>query len=116
LLVNETIELDERVAATIMATSGGYPDDYIKGIPIKGLKDPMEENIMLFHAGTKKEGNKIVTNGGRVFCVTTLSDTLQEAVETSLEVINTIDFEGKYYRRDIGYEFGLGPLSPEGGT
>jgi phosphoribosylamine--glycine ligase len=124
LLVNETIEEDARFAATIMATSGGYPDEYQKGIPIKGLKDPMEENIMLFHAGTKKEGNKIVTNGGRVFCVTTLSDTLQEAVETSLEVINTIDFEGKYYRRDIGYEFGLGllsqgrkgSLSPGGGT
>jgi len=114
LLVNETIEEDARFAATIMATSGGYPDEYQKGIPIKGLKDPMGENIMLFHAGTKKEGNKIVTNGGRVFCVTTLSDTLQEAVEASLKVINTIDFEGKYYRRDIGYEFGPGPLSPEG--
>lgn len=114
LLVNETIEHDQRFAATIMATSGGYPDDYIKGIPIKGLQDLRKENIFVFHAGTKQEGSKIVTNGGRVFCVTSLSDNLQEAVKTSLRVIENIDFDGKYYRRDIGYEFGTGPMSRGG--
>jgi phosphoribosylamine--glycine ligase len=124
LLATQTIEQDNRFAATIMAVSGGYPDEYRKGFPIKGLSQELEDNIMLFHAGTKQHGEHIVTNGGRVFCVTSLSESLQEAVETSFEVIEAINFEGKYYRKDIGHEFrsglhqpsGKGPLSPGGGT
>lgn len=103
--LTETIQYDQRHAATIVAVSGGYPDEYKKGFPIKGIKQPLEENIMIFHAGTKQEGDKIVTSGGRVACVTSLADTLSEAIETSMEVIDSIDFEGKYYRKDIGYEF-----------
>ncbi len=103
--LREKIEHDQRYATTIVAVSGGYPDEYQKGFPIKGLQQQLEENITVFHSGTKQEDGAIVTAGGRVFCVTTLADTLQEAIETSLEVIDAIDFEGKYYRKDIGFEF-----------
>jgi phosphoribosylamine--glycine ligase len=105
-LQNITIEKDERFAATIVAVSGGYPGDYEKEQAISGLKEfqNSEENIV-FHGGTKaKEGN-IVTSGGRVFCVTSLSKNLDDAIEASREAIDNIDFENKYYRRDIGYEF-----------
>lgn len=101
----QTIEEDPRHAATIMAVSGGYPGDYKKGFVIKGWKQPLEENITIFHAGTKQQGEGIVTDGGRVLCVTSLADTLDDAVQTSLEVIDSISFEEKYYRKDIGYEF-----------
>ncbi len=114
LLATQTIEQDNRFAATIMAVSGGYPDEYRKGFPIKGLRQELEDNIMLFHAGTKQHGEHIVTNGGRVFCVTSLSESLEDAVETSLEVIEAINFEGKYYRKDIGHEFRSGLHQPSG--
>ncbi len=99
------VETDERAAATIVAVSGGYPGDFVKGFPIKGLKQQAEEHIMVFHSGTKQEGDTIVTAGGRVFCVTSLAEDLEEAVQTSMEVIDSIQFEEKYYRRDIGFEF-----------
>lgn len=103
--LQQTIEHDPRAAATIVAVSGGYPNAYQKGFPIKGLKQPLEENIIIFHAGTRQEGASIVTEGGRVACVTALADNLQDAVDTSLEVIDSIQFEDKYYRKDIGFEF-----------
>ena len=99
-----SIETDPRFATTIVAVSGGYPNDYEKGFEIKGL-NLVEENSILFHAGTKAENDKIVTNGGRVVCATALADQLDEALNISRELVEVINFEEKYFRRDIGFEF-----------
>ena len=99
------VEIDNRHACTIVAVSGGYPGDYKKGAAIKGLQETAGENLVVFHAGTAEKDGTIVTNGGRVFCVTALADTLKAATTTARRVMDNITFEGKYYRRDIGYEF-----------
>ena len=113
-LNKEKIDIDQRCAATIVAVSGGYPGEFEKGKPIdlgylentESIKTiEAEGGIMVFHAGTKKEGNEIVTNGGRVLAVSALSDTIAEAVELSKNILGQIYFEGMYYRTDIGYEF-----------
>ena len=98
------VDMDRRNATTIVAVSGGYPNDYKSGFPISGL-NLAEEDSMIFYAGAKKEGNKVVTNGGRVVCATALGENLAEALEKSKELVEAINFEGKYYRKDIGFEF-----------
>jgi phosphoribosylamine---glycine ligase len=98
------VEKDERFATTIVAVSGGYPNEYQKGYEIIGLDEEVE-NTILFHAGTKTEGEQIVTSGGRVLCATALAPTLQEAITKSKERLRNIYFEDVYYRRDIGFEF-----------
>jgi phosphoribosylamine--glycine ligase len=101
-----TIEKDDRFATAIMATSAGYPNEYQKGISIHGLSpNKKENNTLIFHAGTRKNDNDVVTNGGRVVCATSLSAQLDDAINQSMEAIEAIKFEGKYFRRDIGYEF-----------
>jgi phosphoribosylamine--glycine ligase len=102
-LSSVTIEQDPRCATTIMAVSGGYPNDYEKGFEI--TMPANIENVILFHAGTKEHEGKIVTNGGRVICATALANDLDEAINLSREAIEQISFEGKYFRRDIGFEF-----------
>lgn len=99
------IKTDPRVAATIMAVSGGYPLGYEKGFEIAGLNEQFGKQSLVFHAGTKEENGKIVTNGGRVLCVTSLDKNLEEAVNISLDILDHIHYEGIYYRTDIGYEF-----------
>jgi phosphoribosylamine--glycine ligase len=98
------IDTDPRFATTIVAVSGGYPNDYEKGFQVRGLEKQVKDTI-LFHSGTREADGKILTNGGRVLCATALSDKLNEAVNKSRELIEGISFEGKYFRRDIGYEF-----------
>ncbi len=113
-LHSEKISIDKKCAATIVAVSEGYPLEYKKGIEIDFgyLENPeaikhigADGGAMVFHAGTKQEGNTIVTNGGRVLAVSSLADSLAEAIELSKEILRQIHFEGIYYRRDIGYEF-----------
>jgi len=113
-LDKEEIEIDQRCAATIVAVSGGYPGDFEQGktIDLGYLENPesiksieAEGGIMVFHAGTKKSGDEIVTNGGRVLAVSALSDTIAEAIELSKNILGQIYFEDMYYRNDIGYEF-----------
>jgi phosphoribosylamine---glycine ligase len=99
------IEMDERVACTIMAVSRGYPGSYEKGFEITGLDKQVNKDSIVFHAGTLLNGDKIFTNGGRVLCVSSFAETIYEAVDKSREVLEQIDFDGIYYRRDIGYEF-----------
>ncbi|MEI6507375.1 MAG: phosphoribosylamine--glycine ligase [Bacteroidota bacterium] len=98
------LEIDERTAATVMLVSAGYPGDYEKGKKMTGLN--LCENSLLFHAGTKlNEDDILVTNGGRVMAITSFGNNIGEAVSQSLKNADKIQFEGKYFRRDIGYEF-----------
>ena len=97
------IEIDERACATVIVASGGYPEDYEKGKEISGLNDVGDS--IVFHAGTKAEGDKILSNGGRVLAVSSYGKDIHEAVAKSNAAIEKINFEGKYYRKDIGYEF-----------
>jgi phosphoribosylamine--glycine ligase len=96
---------DKRAAATIVAVSRGYPTGYEKGYEIEGLNGKYGKQSLIFHAGTKEEDKKIVTNGGRVFCVTSFGEDIEDAVNTSLDVLDNIHFDGIFYRTDIGYEF-----------
>ena len=100
-----TIETDERAAATVVAVSGGYPGDFVKGKIISGLDRPAFEGTIVFHSGTKKIGDNIVTNGGRVLAVTSYGENITEAVEQSNYMLEQLNFEDIYFRTDIGYEF-----------
>jgi phosphoribosylamine--glycine ligase len=105
-LQDQKIELDARACCTVMAVSGGYPGEYRKNIKISGLENiKMENDVLIFHAGTKQSGSDIVTNGGRVLAVSSFGNDIKEAVNKSKEVLNEISFEGMYFRKDIGYEF-----------
>lgn len=99
-----TLETDARFATTVMAVSGGYPNEYEKGYPISGM-DYSGSDVMIFHSGTAEADGSIVTNGGRVLCATALADTLQDALRKSNEALSHIQFVGIYFRKDIGYEF-----------
>ncbi len=98
------LEIDERPAATVMMVSGGYPEAYEKNKEITGL-DKVTDSIA-FHAGTKLNGDKVLSNGGRVIAVTSIKNTLKEAVATSYESIKKINFDKMYYRKDIGKDVG----------
>ncbi len=102
--MQKTIEIDSRVAATMVAVSRGYPGSYEKGFPISGLDIKYEESL-IFHSGTLLVNGEVVTNGGRVLCVTSFAGSLQDAIRKSMNVLTQIDFDGIYFRRDIGYEF-----------
>jgi phosphoribosylamine--glycine ligase len=101
-LDKRTVEIDPRYVTTVMAVSGGYPGDYSKGKPVFGLNDVRES--VVFHAGTQKKDNEIVTAGGRVLAVTSWGSTIKEALETSYQNISLIKFDGIYYRSDIGFD------------
>jgi phosphoribosylamine---glycine ligase len=99
-LNEKAFELDPRFASTVMLVAGGYPEEYKKGDVISGF-----ENIkgsLVFHAGTKNEDGKVVTNGGRVLALTSFGDTMAEALKISFENAARILYSEKYYRRDIG--------------
>jgi phosphoribosylamine--glycine ligase len=111
-LGNVTIEFDERCCSSIVAVSGGYPGEYKKNLEIiglvpntNGMKINVDETI-IFHAGTRQTDKGIVTNGGRVLAVTSYGNTINDAVNKSKFALQQIHFDGMYYRRDIGYEFG----------
>ena len=92
--------VDEDYAATVMLVSGGYPEAYQKGKVISGLENV--ENSIVFHAGTTDKEEEIVTNGGRVLAITSFGRDIEDATTKSFANAQTIDFEGKYYRKDIG--------------
>ena len=95
-------DISEEVAATVMLVSGGYPESYEKGKEINGF-DEVEGSI-LFHSGTITKDDKIVTNGGRVMAITSFGQDIDKAVNKSLQNAEKIDFKGKYYRKDIGFD------------
>ncbi len=98
----KNIKIDERFATTVMLVSKGYPEDYEKGKTIKGLDKVA--GSMAFHAGTNfgKNNTEILTNGGRVIAITSYGNTMDEALKKSFQNAETINYEGKYYRKDIG--------------
>lgn len=99
-LAEKTIVISPKSCATVMLVSGGYPDAYAKGKVISGLENT--EGSLIFHAGTIEKEGKILTNGGRVIAISSLADSLDAALAQSYKIAAQIDFEGKYYRRDIG--------------
>lgn len=95
------IKYSDSQAVCVMLTSGGYPDKYEKGKEITGL-DKLDEDIVVFHSGTRFEADKLVTNGGRVLGVTAKATTVKEAADKVYKNIKNIDFDGMHYRTDIG--------------
>lgn len=96
------LELDNRTVSTVMLVSGGYPEAYAKGKTITGI-DQVSDSIV-FHAGTTGKNNEVVTNGGRVIAVSSYGDNLENALTKSFSNAEKIQFEGKYYRKDIGFD------------
>jgi phosphoribosylamine---glycine ligase len=103
-LADRTIEIEDRFATTVMLVSGGYPGKYEKNNLIQGL-DLVNESVV-FHSGTKEEYGKIVTSGGRVLAVTSLGQTMEKALEISYRNARLLNFDGKYFRTDIGFDLG----------
>jgi phosphoribosylamine--glycine ligase len=105
-LADANISYFDKKAATVVAVSGGYPGAYEKNIPIIGWElAPKHPQTLVFHAGTAQANEGLVTAGGRVVAVTSFGDTLGEAVQHAVATLEQIQFEGMYYRKDIGYEF-----------
>ncbi|MEJ7626593.1 MAG: phosphoribosylamine--glycine ligase [Ferruginibacter sp.] len=107
-LQNIKIQIDPRASATVMAVSGGYPGNYEIGKEIKGISGLILNETLIFHSGTKKKDDIVVTNGGRVLAVTSYGKTIKEAVEQSTYMLEQIYFEEMNFRTDIGYEFHAG--------
>lgn len=101
-LATINLEIDSRYCTTVMLVSGGYPGNYQKGKTITGLDNV--NGSLLFHAGTKTDGNSVTTNGGRVIAVSSYGETKSEALHLSYKNASVIEFDGKYYRKDIGFD------------
>ena len=101
-LAARKIEFDPRSAVCVMLVSGGYPGTYRKGLVISGIESV--DGSMVFHAGTTVKDGNVVTNGGRVIAVSSYGQSLSEALEKSMSQAAGIEFEGKYFRRDIGQD------------
>lgn len=96
------IEWDDRACTCVIMASGGYPKSYPKGIEINGLTDGQLDGVTVYHAGTKRDGDKLVTSGGRVLGVTALGESIEDALAKSYAGVEKIKFDGAHYRKDIG--------------
>ena len=99
-----SLEWDARPCVSVVVASGGYPGEYKTGLEIEGLESLKRlKDVYVFHAGTRKAGDKIVTSGGRVLNVTALGSDIRDAIDRCYNAVNLIEFEGIHFRRDIGY-------------
>lgn len=94
---------DERAAVGVVLAAGGYPGSYNKGDAISGLPETEVEGEKVFHAGTRLEGDQVVTSGGRVLCATALGNTVTDAQKRAYELAGRIRWQGLFYRKDIAY-------------
>jgi phosphoribosylamine--glycine ligase len=103
-IASREIVLDPRYTAAVFLVSGGYPGSYKKGMTMTGFQDVTDS--ILFHAGTKYSGpvDNIVTNGGRVIAVCAYGSTMEKALEQAYIDASKIQFEGKYFRSDLGFD------------
>lgn len=101
-LDKRVVTFDKRAAICIMLVSGGYPQKYVKGYPISGLEETGDS--IVFHSGTKRENNQVVTAGGRVLAVTSYGKNKEDALKKSFEIAQKIQFQDKYFRKDIGQD------------
>jgi phosphoribosylamine--glycine ligase len=101
-LENKELEIDERSAAAVMLVAGGYPGEYGKGNVITGIGN-IKDSI-IFHAGTKTDNHNVVTAGGRVLAISSYGTDMKDALKTSYKNAEIIQFEKKYYRKDIGFD------------
>ena len=102
VITNHVIEFEDNVVTTVMLVSGGYPEDYEKGKVMTGFED-VKDGIA-FHAGTTLKDGQVVTNGGRVIALSSIGKNMKEALQTSFKNAEAIKYEGKYYRKDIGFD------------
>ena len=99
-LCTKELTFDSRAAVAVMLTAAGYPGDYEKGKIISNLENA--DDCIIFHAGTKRDTNgTIITNGGRVMALVAYGEDIHKAAEKAKAAAQKVDFEGKYYRRDI---------------
>jgi len=101
-LHEKNFDVINEIATTVVLVSGGYPEEYEKGKIVKGL-DAIKES-QVFHSGTQLKGENVVTNGGRVFAVTSFSNNIKGAVDKSMKAAQQVQYDGKYYRKDIGLD------------
>ncbi len=101
-LSGKSIEIDERTVSTVMLVSQGYPGAYEKEKEINGISE--SKDVLIFHAGTKIVNNKILTNGGRVIAVSAFGEDMKTALNKSYKKAEEIQFQGKNYRKDIGFD------------
>ena len=106
-IITRSLKVKEETAITVMKVSKGYPGKYTKGIVIKKIDKQNQKDTIVFQAGTKLMENKIVTDGGRVFCVTGLHKEASVARDKAYGSLRSIEFEGEYYRADIGKDLGI---------
>jgi phosphoribosylamine--glycine ligase len=108
-LENVEIEIDSRVSVTVILASGGYPGKYETGKRISGLESAAKRpGVQIFHAATRREGDEIISTGGRVLAVTAVSESIEQARAQAYTAVEEIHFEGCRFRRDIAL-----PLSHE---
>jgi phosphoribosylamine--glycine ligase len=96
------LDVDHRIATTVIMVSGGYPGNYEQGFLLRNLDK--SGDALVFHAGTRLESDSVVTAGGRVLALTGMGTTMREALEVSYTAALAIDFDYAYYRRDIGQD------------
>jgi phosphoribosylamine--glycine ligase len=101
-LHEKTFDVINEIATTVVLVSGGYPEEYEKGKIIQGLESIKESQV--FHSGTKLKGDDVLTNGGRVFAITSFSNNIKGAVDKSMKAAQQVHYDGKYYRKDIGLD------------
>jgi phosphoribosylamine--glycine ligase len=99
-----TLDIDPRTVGCVMLVSGGYPESYQKGYPMSGLDEAAKSGSILFHSGTTMKDGQVVTNGGRVIAVSSYGTSKEDALAKSYKVAETIQFERRYFRHDIGFD------------